>query len=321
MTRGDKEPSTSGAGGQCWDCPADPTGNLEEMFVGLVEAGRIEKGQWPARRPVFVKPHGVAHGRFEVVADLPDELKVGVFGMGTLAAWVRFSSDTLPAQPDLKTTCGIGIKLFGVPGPKLLGDGATQDFLLQNHDVFFVDTAVDMCEFTKAGVVDGSYDPYLETHRETDRILKEMKKVESSVLGCTYWSGLPYAFGDGRFVKYKLEPTSTEGTDPPAGDPNYLGSELCRRLLAGEASFRFLVQFRMVPEEMPLDQATVRWSEQQSPPAHVATLILPARTSPTPARPLMARIWRSIPGMPFRSTPPKAASRRPGGSCTRPAPT
>ena len=138
--------------------------------------------------------------------------------MGTLAAWVRFSSDTLPAQPDLKTTCGIGIKLFGVPGPKLLGDGATQDFLLQNHDVFFVDTAVDMCEFTKAGVVDGSYDPYLETHRETDRILKEMKKVESSVLGCTYWSGLPYAFGDGRFVRYQARAHIDRGNrpDPPA---------------------------------------------------------------------------------------------------------
>jgi hypothetical protein len=75
---------------------------------------------------------------------------------------VRFSSDTVPTSPDLKTTCGIAIKLFGVPGPKLLApdeDATTHDFLLQNHDVFFVDTARDMCEFTEAGVVHGDGRP------------------------------------------------------------------------------------------------------------------------------------------------------------------
>ena len=76
--------------------------------------------------------------------------------MSSFPAWVRFSSDTLPTDPDSKTTLGIGIKLFGVPGEKLLGDGDTHDFILQNFDIFFVDTAKDMCEFTRAGVVDGN---------------------------------------------------------------------------------------------------------------------------------------------------------------------
>jgi hypothetical protein len=260
---------------QRWDCLGDPSGNLERMFVGLVQTSRIRQGQWPAKRPVFLKPHGVAHGRFEIVPDLPDDLKVGVFGLGTLTAWVRFSSDTLPTDPDVKTTCGVGIKLFGVPGVKLLGNGSTHDFLLQNHDVFFVDTAVDMCEFTRAGVVDGDYNAYLETHHETDRILKEMKKVEQSVLTATYWSALPYAYGEDRFVKYKLEPVADEGIEPPFGDPDYLATDLGRRLLAGPASFRFMVQFRTRPGLMPLDRATVPWSEQDSPPVHVATLVLP----------------------------------------------
>lgn len=270
--------------GGCWDCGEDSAADLERMFVGLVQTRRIKGGQWPAKRPVFLKPHGVAHGRFEPLTGLSDDLRVGVFGMGPLAAWVRFSSDTVPTQPDLKTTCGIGIKLFGVPGPKLLGDGATQDFLLQNNDVFFVDTAADMCEFTRAGVVEGDYDPYLETHHETDRILKEMKKVETSVLTCTYWSGLPYAFGGGRYVKYKLEPTSAEGTDPPYGDPDYLATDLARRLLAGEATFRFLVQFRTDQDAMPLDRATVRWSEEESPPVHVANLVLPRQDVADPGQ-------------------------------------
>src|SRR5580700_6102283 len=121
----------------CWDCTSDPTNKLERMFVELAEGGRIAQGQWPARRPVFLKPHGVARGHFDPVPDLPDDLALGVLGLGRLRAWVRFSSDTQPTSADLRSTCGIAIKLFGVPGPKLLGDSVTHDFLLQNHDVFF----------------------------------------------------------------------------------------------------------------------------------------------------------------------------------------
>src|SRR5687767_12067164 len=122
-----------------WGCAEDPDGKLKQMFVDIVQTRRIQQGQSPAMRPVFLKPHGVAGGHFEIRAGLPEDLRVGVFALGRLPAWVRFSSDTLPTNPDLKTTCGIGIKLFDVPGQKLLGDGNTQDFLLQNYDIFFVD--------------------------------------------------------------------------------------------------------------------------------------------------------------------------------------
>jgi hypothetical protein len=258
---------------KCWDCEQDPIGNLKRMFVGIVQTNRIKQGQDPARRPVFLKPHGVAHGRFEMRKNLPPDLKIGVFAGDTAPVWVRFSSDTVPTTPDLKTTLGIGIKLFGIPGKKLLGDGDTQDFILQNFDVFFVDTAKDFCEFTKAGVVDGNYQPYLDAHPKTKHILDEMQKVESSVLTTTYWSVLPYALGAGRFVKYKLEPeTPPDGAVVPA-DPNYLAADLARRLRAGEARFKFMVQ--VGTKDMPLDEATVRWSEIESPPVHVATLVLP----------------------------------------------
>lgn len=260
---------------ECWDCAQDPIGTLRQMFVDVVQTRRIRQGQSPANRPVFLKPHGVAHGRFEVRPDLPDNLRIGVFAAKTLPAWIRFSSDTIPSMPDLKTTCGIGIKLFGVPGPKLVDDGQTQDFILQNFDVFFVDTAKDMCAFTKAGVVDGDYQPYIDAHPVTKRILNEMQKIEVSVLGATYWSVLPYAFGKGQYAKYKLEPETPIDGRPPVNDPNYLAGDLARRLRAGEARFRFMVQVRTDPKSMPLDKATVRWSEAKSKPIHVATLILP----------------------------------------------
>jgi len=245
------------------------------MFVDIVQGRRIKQGQVPAMRPVFRKVHGVARGDFEVRGDLPEDLRVGVFALKNLAAWVRFSSDIAPTDPDLRSTCGIGIKLFGVPGKKLLGDGNTQDFILQNHDVFFVDTAKDMCEFTKAGVVGGNYDPYLRAHAVTKQVLDAMQKVELSVVTATYWSVLPYAFGKGRYVKYKLEPEQARDSEPPTDNSNYLAEDLVRRLLNGEARFKLMVQFRTNAKAMPLDRATVRWSEGDSPPIHVATLILP----------------------------------------------
>ncbi|MBN1208782.1 MAG: LodA/GoxA family CTQ-dependent oxidase [Myxococcaceae bacterium] len=279
-----KKPSRKPGAETSSDCEQDPSGKLKQMFVDVLQTRRIRLGQSPARRPVFLKPHGVAHGRFEIRPDLPAELRVGIFALQSLPAWVRFSSDTQPTSPDLKTTCGIGIKLFGVPGPKLLGDGDTQDFLLQNHDVFFVDTAKDFCEFTEAGVIGGSYDPYLKAHPETARILDEMKKTVASVLTTPYWSGLPYAFGEGRFVKYKLEPEQSADALAPKDVADYLATDLQRRLRAGEARFRFMIQLRTQPKKMPLDQATARWSEEDSPPIHVATLILPRQDISAPGQ-------------------------------------
>ena len=76
----------------CYDCAGDAAGRLKQMFVDIAQARRIKLGQTPAERPVFRKLHGVAHGRLEVRADLPDDLKVGVFAMGSLTpdggAWL-----------------------------------------------------------------------------------------------------------------------------------------------------------------------------------------------------------------------------------------
>jgi hypothetical protein len=103
-----------------------------------------------------------------------------------------------------------------------------------------------------------------------------MAKPVASTLATAYWSGVPFAFGADRIVKYKLEPTLDTGpiAGPPS-DPTYLAADLRARLQAGEARFRFYVQFSTDPAAMPVDKATVRWEEAVSPPIHLADLILP----------------------------------------------
>jgi hypothetical protein len=282
------------------DCVADPVASLVQMFVGMVEAGRIATGQCPALRPVFLKSHGVVHGMFRIVSDLPADLRVGVFAGKEYPAWVRFSSDTLPTLNDYLSTIGIGIKLFGVPGAKIFGEpgDTTFDLILQNMDVFFVNTAQDMCEFTQAGVIGGDYGPYLAAHPETARILNDMAKPVSSVLASPYWSGVPFSFGPERSVKYKLEATITAPppSTPPA-NPTYLTADLAERLKAGEVTFRFCAQFRTNPETEPLDMATMPWPESLSPPVYLADLVLPqqdvtARGQAEYGENLSWNIWR-----------------------------
>ncbi|MDC0667092.1 LodA/GoxA family CTQ-dependent oxidase [Nannocystis radixulma] len=255
----------------CFDCATDPGGRLEQMFVEIVQKRRIALGQSPAMRPVFRKLHGVVGARFVVKPGLPPDLAVGVFAGSAYDAWVRFSSDTAPTSTDLTSTIGIGIKLFGVPGRKLLGDGDTHDFLLQNHDVFFVDTAKDMCEFTYAGVVAGDYQPYLDAHPRTAQILNDMAKVEGSVLTTNYWSTLPFRLGSSDYVKYFLRPT-TLPANVPDDDPDYLATDLRTRLRDGGYTFEFCVQRRTDPPNMPLDAATVPWNSE---PIVLATLEIP----------------------------------------------
>lgn len=284
----------------CWDCAEHAPERLDEMFVDLIQRQRIERGQRPARRTVFLKQHGAAYGRFRPLEDLPPDLVIGTFAYGELPCWVRFSSDTQPTSPDLHSTLGVGIKLFGVPGPKLFGEGDTADFILQNHDVFFVDDAREFCEFTTAGVIDKDYPAYLRRHPKTARILDEMQKPEASCLTASYWAILPFAFGekDGerRYVKYRLTPVG-QPEGEPFDDPDYLAIDLASRLRRGDASFRFELQPRTDSGTEPLDRATVRWD---GPWIHVADLVLPrqdveARGHAEYGENLAFNIWRTPP--------------------------
>ncbi|NPU13495.1 hypothetical protein HL666_22255 [Bradyrhizobium sp. 83002] len=280
----------------CFDCAHQATERLDEMFVGIVQEKRIALGQRPAERPVFRKLHGVAHGTLEMRADLPADLKVGIFAHRRLPAWVRFSSDTSPTSPDLQSTLGIGVKLFGVAGSDALGThGDTADIIMQNYPVFFVDDVEQMCEFTYAGVVAGDYPGYLAKHPTTAKILDDMARVEGSVLTTTYWAILPFRCGD-RFVKYRLDPET-----PPENVPNdaadYLATDLALRLSQRPYRFRFMVQLRTNPATMPLDRATVDWPESESPFVEVGILELPRqdvneRGQPEYGQGLAYNIWR-----------------------------
>lgn len=262
------------------DCETDPIECIKQMFVDMVQLGRIKQGQDPARRPVFLRLHGVAHGTFEVVAGLPEALRVGVFAEQRIfPIWARFSSDLRDGLPDLKSTVGISFKLFGVDGAKVLSpdeDSTTADFLFQNMNIFFANDAHDMCAFTKSAF-EGTSDAWLKDHPRTAEILNDMKKEVESVLTTPYWSVIPFRLGE-TFCKYKLVPElAPDGSEPNYNDPNYLRVDLEERFKKGEVRFKFMVQPYLDEKLTPLDEATVPWNETASEPIHVATLTFHAQ--------------------------------------------
>src|SRR5207253_1450744 len=92
----------------------------------LWKPGRFERGG-------NTKTHGLVRGEFIVRDDLPPAMRRGIYATPrSYKAWVRFAGPGPYITPDIDDVgfMSIGIKLMGVPGPKLMEEEKfTQDML------------------------------------------------------------------------------------------------------------------------------------------------------------------------------------------------
>jgi len=251
---------------------------LRDLVVGMEARRFLEQGR-QGPQPLNPPRCGYARGVFRIQPDLPAALRVGVFRYASFEASVRFSSERLLGLGGVESDgWGLGIRLLGVPGPPGREGAVTHEFKLFNHDVFFVDDVRALAEFTAASL-GGRAREYLERHPTSERILREMRQPEDSVLLARYSSMVPCAFGH-RYVKYTVRPSrgSTRLTVLPFGrsGPDDAWKELRWRLKEEGAKLDFFLQLQTDPERMPLERATVRWEERHSPLIHVARLELPS---------------------------------------------
>lgn len=266
----------------------DPIKCLEHMFVDMVQKKRVAQGQCPVRRPVFLRTHGIIRGEMDIMKDIPESLKQGMFAdSGKHPVYVRYSSDLADGRPDWESTIGIGIKIFDIPGEKVVSDDGANvaDLILQNVPFFFVNNASDFCNFTKASL-EGWGDQWIqENSPQTSMLLDKMAKPIRSVFGTALWSVVPFRLGKDNYCKYIVKPgTSTFADDPNIVDPNFLGKDLAARMAASDATIDIYIQPRpsvkkygaaWLDEHFPLDKATVVWDEKIAPPVKVAQITLP----------------------------------------------
>ncbi len=241
-------------------------------------------------RDVHIKMHGLVKAEFEVDTELPDELRVGLFGRpGRYPAWIRFSNADSSNKPDsARDIRGMAIKVMGVDGDKLLpGEkhAPTQDFVLISTDVFATRDVRGFLGLARAiiGSIWLKLWFFLTHPRVAWYLLCHMRRF-ANPLQIRYFSTTPYLFG-ARAVKYSATPRSAarDAMPEPAGD-NHLRHTLAHQLQRGEVWFDFAVQFQTDAERMPIEDPRKRWSEARSPFVKVASLRLPQQDCDTPTR-------------------------------------
>src|SRR5262249_29759606 len=104
---------------------ADESAKLEG-YAQKIAALQKRNHDGVARRALHAKSHGVLEASL-AIADVPEHARHGMFARpATYEALVRFSNGAGKVQHDkVGDVRGIAVKVLGVPGKKVLGDGTT----------------------------------------------------------------------------------------------------------------------------------------------------------------------------------------------------
>jgi hypothetical protein len=265
---------------------------------------RYEKHGAPAQRDQHTKQHGCLEAEF-IVEDLPPQFRVGLFKEPrTFPAWVRFSNAREVKNDTGKDVRGMAVKVMEVVGEKVLEDAQdakTQDFLLVNHPVFFLNHISDYPQVLEyKGCPLANAIPLLKFYlifgRNSSRkrewqVLKSMFKKPpiSSLLTTEYFSMTPYAFGNDATngvsaVKYIITPA--EGNQIVLANKkteNYLHDTMAQFLTqeGKDAYFDFCIQIQGDSEEMPLENPTIEWKAEKH---KLATIRIPSQNFTSPQR-------------------------------------
>ncbi len=234
------------------------------------------------RRDAHPKTHGLVEAKFEVLGNLPSELRHGIFASPkTYDAMVRFSASGTEVNSDtVKQAHGMAIKVLGVPGEKVLADernATTQDFVMINYPTFLSSNVSDYTAFHTARV---------EGLKATEVFFKISPKALKAIEGLNggpfwnplqarYFSQTPYRLGTGA-MKFSARPMATP-EKPAKIDPSqdYLRQAMVAQIGAEEVVFEFLVQRQLDPVKQPVEDALVEWQESEAPFVRVAILRIP----------------------------------------------
>jgi catalase len=264
------------------------------------------------RRDAHPKHHGLVQARLEVDATVPPDLRHGVFASPTrYDAWVRFSNGSPCIRPDTKKDQrGLALKLFGVPGEKLLDDerdAVTQDFLLATAPRFFIRDSGSYADFASAAVKEPAirvlgyflgWNPFAWRLHELRALAASLVRTPD-LLGARYWSQVPFRLGP-HVVKYSLRPLDPSPYEATGSTPGFLRERLAERLAAADARFELLAQRFVDEARTPIEDATIDWPEREAPFERVAVLVIPSQEFRSPARDALAEQlsftpWHALP--------------------------
>jgi hypothetical protein len=263
------------------EAPApDERALIAEFIAFLKDASAKRHPTGPMLRFNQGRQTACVEAEFTVLEDLAPDLRVGLFAEPrTYKARVRFANAVSTSDRE-KDVRGMSIKVTGAtnaPIQNLTPGATTQDFVLNSHPVMVAGNTRDFLDLLRAMEAGGLRRlAYLLSHPRSLRIGLAARANPTSHLDIAYWSTTPYLFGEGRAVKYKVSPCSEFSSPRPRElSDSYLRDAMRAHLIQAEACFDFMVQFQTDPRTMPLEDASVEWSEHSSAGRPVARLRIP----------------------------------------------
>jgi hypothetical protein len=114
---------------------------------------------------------------------------------------------------------------------------------------------------------------------ETKRILGNLKqaiRASDSLALEQYWSRGPILWGDAGPVQFRLTPVAPTAVSAgiPHDSSDYLSVEFSERLAAAAIQFQLQVQMYRDERRTPIEDSSVRWKDEDSPPIPVALVTL-----------------------------------------------
>ena len=274
-----------------------------ETNNGLIETlGKISQTIFEhsghATRSVHAKSHGVMRGTMTVLDGLPPQLAQGLFAQpGQYEVAMRFS--TLPGDildDSVSTPRGLAVKVIGVQGPRLPGSegDATQDFVLVNGPAFAAPTPAKFLANLKmlAATTDkaeGAKKVLSAVARGTETVIEAFGgksamvttmggQPETNILGETFFSQTPFLYGD-YVAKFSIAPVFdlsklTGAAIDASASSNALREAVTAHFAAHGGEWDFRVQLCTDLAAVPIEDASVAWSEDASPYVTVARVVV-----------------------------------------------
>jgi hypothetical protein len=283
----------------------------EEIKATLLEiVKRVGERQRHMVRAVHAKSHGLLKAEVEVLPELGEELRQGLFARpAAYGAILRFSTDPGDILSDhISTPRGLAIKVIGVEGEMLPNHAGqiTQDFVLRNTSTFaanaddflkglqLIANHVDDSEALKQVVSSAAQtaEEALALVGQKSGFLKSFGQPPTHPLGETYHTAAPLRFGN-YFGKLRLVPVSDtllalrgKHVEHPHSW-NSLKDSIVAFFERETAIWELRVQLCTDLTKMPVEDASIEWDEGLSAALTVARITAQPQNAYSDAR----RVW------------------------------
>lgn len=275
---------------------AKTTQDLVDTMLSI--SRKVHEDEGHAFRSVHAKGHGILRADIEVLPGLPPALAQGLFAQArTYPAIIRFSTPPGDLLDDkVSTPRGMAVKVVGVEGDRVAGaEGqVTQDFLLVNGPVFNAPGPKKFAKNAKllAATTDkaeGAKKALSATLRGVESLLEKAGGKSSTLralgghpltnlLGETYFTQVPILYG--RYIaKLSVAPVSEgllalkDQTLDMADKPDALREAVIDHFQRDGGVWEIRVQLCTNLDDMPIEDASIEWSQDESPYIAVARLV------------------------------------------------